>query len=234
MKRCQIKILQNERGVLNFGESLALKAVSLLLALILWITILGFKEEQLKKVVKFEPLVAPGMIITNKIPDTIEYTLVGPRVQLRDFANKLQPVRPDYRDRRDTIVPLKIDENILGELPSGVTVVSISPANLQIRLEKIIERAVLVRPSIQGEPLEGFEISSQLVAPQKVVISGPKSLVEAMEYVDTEPISVDQISDNMQGVYSIEIDESQGFRLLRDRVVRVELKVKKTPKGRKF
>ena len=42
----------SNQGSITFTESLGLKSVSLLLALILWITILGFKREELKKNVK--------------------------------------------------------------------------------------------------------------------------------------------------------------------------------------
>src|SRR5215210_1900531 len=91
------RIRINNKGSIAFSESLALKAVSLLLALILWITILGFKREEMKKNVKFEPLLPPGVVLVNKIPQFIQFTLSGPRVLLKDIEKKTQPIRPDLR-----------------------------------------------------------------------------------------------------------------------------------------
>ena len=151
-----MQFLDNQKGAMNFSESLALKAVSLLLALILWITVLGFKKEEMRKNVKFEPLVAPGMMITNKIPSHIMFTLRGPRVLLNDVEKKLPPIRPDFRRSKDLTIPVAISEVLLGELPAGVTVISYHPSNLLIRLEEVVERNVPVRPSLRGLPAQGL------------------------------------------------------------------------------
>src|SRR5580698_5558003 len=107
------RFLKSRKGAMQFSESLALKAVSLLLALILWITILGFKREELKKNVKFEPLLPPGVVLTNKIPQYIQFTLSGPRVLLKDIEKKTQPIRPDLRHTHDNTVVLSISEDLI-------------------------------------------------------------------------------------------------------------------------
>ena len=98
----------SDKTSMHFSESLALKAVSLLLALILWITILGFKREEIRKNVKLEPLLPPGMVIINKIPSHIQFTLSGPRVVLKNIEKKLQPIRPDLRRTKETTIGFSI------------------------------------------------------------------------------------------------------------------------------
>src|SRR5690606_28536205 len=142
--------------------------------LILWITILGFKKEEMRKQVKFEPLVAPGMMITNKIPTHIMYTLRGPRVLLKDVEKKIQPIRPDLRRTKETTIPIGISEDLIGELPAGVSVVSYHPSNLLIRLEDIVERYVPVKPTLRGLPAQGYDIGKVTVSPEKVVVAGPR------------------------------------------------------------
>ena len=63
-----LAILRCQRGSIPFWESFALKVVSFLLALILWVTFLGLKREEMHKRVKLEPLLAPGIMITNSPP----------------------------------------------------------------------------------------------------------------------------------------------------------------------
>jgi len=229
-----MKRLLTEKGAMYFTESVALKVVSLLLALILWITILGFKHEEIKKNVKLEPLIPLGMMITNKIPAYVQFTLSGPRVLLKDVEKKIQPIRPDLRRTRESTIGFAVSEDLIGELPSGVRVVGFFPANVLIRLEEIIERYVDVKPTFRGNPAEGYEISSFKVFPSKVAVSGPKSLLLALEYIGTEAFDIQDLKGVKEGIVSAEVDTNQGLQLSRDKVVRVRVSTKKVVRTEKM
>lgn len=213
----------NERGAISPGEGLALKVVSLLLALILWITILGFKQEELKVDVKLEPLLAPNMMITNKIPSFIQFVMTGPRVLLKDVQNKLQPIRPDLRATPETTIGLSISDDLLGEMPRGVKVISYFPPNVLIRLEQVIERYVEVKPIVNGQVAKGYEISSVRATPSKVAVLGPKTLFSKITSVGTDTFDVTGLAGSKEGVIPVKVDTNQGFRLSRERVVRVRV-----------
>lgn len=231
-----MKILTNHRGSLAFTESLALKAVSLLLALILWITILGFKREELKRSVKLEPLLPPGMMITNKIPQSIQFTLTGPRVWLKEADKKIQPIRPDLRRSRDTTIGFSISEDLIGDLPVGVRVTGFYPPQVLIRLEEVVERYVPVKPTLEGQPSPGYEVSAVKVTPSKVAVSGPKGLLQSLESVGTEPFSVQDLQGSKEGVSAAEVDSTQGLQLSRDKVVKIrvitkQVRIEDEPEG---
>jgi YbbR domain-containing protein len=215
---------------MNFSESLALKAVSLLLALILWITILGFKREEMKKNVKLEPLLPPGMILTSKIPSYIQFTLSGPRVLLKDAEKKIQPIRPDLRKTRETTVGFPITEDLIGELPVGVRVTSFYPPNVLIRLEEVVERYLPVDPTLSGSPAEGYEIATKKAVPNKVAVSGPKSLLQSMESVGTEAFDVQDLKGTKEGEVAVEVDTSQNLQLSRGKVVKVRVTTRRVQK----
>jgi YbbR domain-containing protein len=212
---------------MNFSESMALKAVSLLLALILWITILGFKREELKKNVKLEPMLPPGMILTSKIPSHIQFTLSGPRVLLKDVEKKIQPIRPDLRRNRESTIQFGISEEVLGELPVGVRVTAISPPNVQIRLEELIEKYIPVKPSLTGSPADGYEVGAVKASPTKVAVSGPRSLVQSLDSVGTELFDIHDLKGTKEGVVAVEVDATQGFQLSRDKAVQVKVSTKR-------
>lgn len=220
----------NEKGSLAFSESLALKAVSLLLALILWITILGFKREEIKKNVKLEPLLPPGVMLTNKIPSHIQFTLSGPRVLLKDVEKKDKPIRPDLRHTRDSTVVLSISEDLIGELPVGVRVTSFYPPTVLVRLEEVVESYIPVKPTLKGQVADGQELKEVKAQPSKVAVSGPKSLLQMLESVGTEPVDVQGLEGTKETVAAVEVDAEQGFRLSRDKVVRVRVTTKKVRK----
>ncbi len=222
-KRTSQRCFWNESGALQFTESLALKAVSLSLAIILWITILGFKREEIRKNVKLEPLLSPGMMITNKIPSYIQFTFSGPRIALKHLEKKLQPISPDYRRAGESTVSLTVTEDLLSELPNGVRVTGFYPSHVLIQLEEVVERYVAVRPSYKGSVAAGYEIVSAKVIPPKVAVSGPRSLLQAVETVGTEALDVEGLKGVKEAVIPVAVDTSQGFQLSREKVVKVRV-----------
>jgi len=220
---------RDSQGSMTFSESLALKAVSLLLALILWITILGFKREELKKNVKLEPLLPPGMVLVNNIPKSIEFTLSGPRVLLKDVEKKIQPIRPDLRRTRESTVGFSISEDLIIELPVGVKVTGYYPSSVLIRLEEVIERYVPVKPTLGGYPAEGYEIATSKATPAKIAVLGAKSKVQSLESVGTEPFDVTDLKGQKEGVVAVEVDAND-FQLSRDKTVKVKVTTRQVSK----
>lgn len=221
------KILRSERGSIPFWESFALKVVSFLLALILWVTFLGLKREEMHKRVKFVPLLAPGTMITNRIPSHIDFTLSGPRLLLKSVDKKLQFVTADFRRNRESTIGYPISEELLGELPKEVRVVGFSPTNVLLRLEEVVERYVRVSPTLKGSTESGWEIESVTVSPTKVAVSGPKSLMGRMDSVGTVPIEIDHLAGVKEAEVQAEVDSSLGFSLSRDSLVKVKIKARK-------
>ncbi|MBI1860824.1 MAG: YbbR-like domain-containing protein [Deltaproteobacteria bacterium] len=217
--------MQEERGNIQLSESLALKAVGLLLALILWVTILGFKREELKKAVKLEPLLPPGMMITNKVPSSILFTFTGPRVLLKDIERRLQPIRPDLRRTRDTTIGFSISEDLLGELPSGIRVVGFYPPNILIRLEELVEKKIKVHPTITGVLPVGYRLGKVVSTPDSVKVLGPKSLIESTTSLGTAPIDISSLKGSKQIDVEVDIDTEQGVQLTQERVVQVKVNI---------
>jgi len=225
-----MKLFKNIRGSLSLGESLALKAVSVLLALILWITILGFKREEIKKNVKLEPLLPPGVVITNRIPSYIQFTLSGPRVLLKDLEKKLKPIRPDLRRTRETTLGFTITEDMIGELPSGVRVLGFYPPNVIIRLEELSEAYVQVKPTLKGNLAAGYEIVSVTAKPNKIAVTAPKSYLQGLESIGTEPVDIEGLSQSKDTEATAEVDTTLGYQLSREKIVQVKILLRKVKK----
>ena len=213
---------------MQFSESLALKLVSLLLSLILWITILGFKKEELEKQVPIEFIVPPGSVITNKIPHSITFHLSGPRIALKNVEKHIQPIRPDLRHNTESSIVFTVSEELLGDLGNKVKVTSFTPSHILIRLEEVVERDILVKPVFKGQlTAENYEVGSWKVSPMKVMISGPKSLLELMENVWTEPIDLTQFTPPKDATTTISVDKVQGITLPREQGVKVKIQFRK-------
>lgn len=223
----KLRALSNKQGSVHLNESLALKAVSLLLSLILWVTILGYRREELKKNVRLEPQLPPGMMIVNKIPSSIQFTLSGPRVMLEAADKRIQPIRLDLTHTRQATNGFSVTEDLLGELPPGVRVTYISPPQVLIRLEEVVEKYIPVRATVTGKLIPGYEIAAVKTNPSKIAVSGPKGLLDSLEFIGTEAFNVDEAKGNLEGTVDAEVDASQGFQLSRDKTVKVRVIVKK-------
>lgn len=215
---------------IQFSETLALKVVSLLLGLTLWVTILDFKQEEITKNVKLEPLLPPGMVITNKIPGEIRYTLSGPRRHLKEAEKRIQPIRPDLRKTRDTTIGLAISDELIGELPGKVKVIGFYPPNVLIRLEEVVEQLVPVKVSIKGPAADGKSVQITRVSPSKIMVSGPKSVVQSLDYVQTQELDVHQVGQDKEITLNLDVDPLQGLQLPREKSVKIFLHLQSTRK----
>ncbi len=216
----------NKPKGLHFSESLALKLVSLLLSLILWVTILGFKKEELEKQVPIEFLLPPGVVITNKIPHTILFRLSGPRIALKNVEKHILPIRPDLRHTTENTIAFTVSEELLGELGGKVKVLSFAPSHILIRLEEIVQRQIPVKPVFKGAMTPPFEVKGWKIHPPSLMISGPKSVLEILENVWTEPIDLATLDPKSETQVTVGIDRLQGMELPHEQAVRVRINFK--------
>ena len=78
------------------------------------------------------------------------------------------------------------------DLPPGVQVSRISPAQISVNLAKRITRQVPVRPVLKGKPAQGYEVAEITFKPDKVDISGPEDGLAALDWIWTVPIEVER------------------------------------------
>lgn len=73
-------------------------------------------------------------------------------------------------------------------MPTGITLLQISPENINISVDRKISKTVPVEVTISGYLLDIYTYKQTSIIPRTVVITGPKSIIEQMKVVKTEPI----------------------------------------------
>lgn len=88
-------------------------------------------------------------------------------------------------------VPISIDlpSNIVEMNPLQVTVY---PEKVKVRLERNTVSAVKIVPQFAGVPADGYVVESYKANPEYVSIFGPRSIIQSVESISTEPIAVDE------------------------------------------
>lgn len=187
-------------------NNIGLKAISLLLALLLWLQVAGQQtvQQKLDLPVVFVNM-APEMEISNDYVRRVDVVLSSRR-GTSNFEDGSLTVKIDLRGSTpgaEKSYPLTADN--ISDRPSGVEVVSISPTSIRLLLENTIRKNIEVVPELVGEPAEGFQVT-KVTAPW-VTIIGPQSRVQEVSEAQTEPIGITGLSSTLESNVAVDIGE---------------------------
>ena len=167
-----------------------LKLVSLGLSFLLW-NLLGGKDEVIRVVTvpgQFVNL-APDLAISTDYQRQVEVTI---RSRRRIAVEEVQGLSAEI-DLQTMVagnVQISLNERNISNRPLGVEVLSIAPNPLQLELEQIQHKMVEVRPRLEGEPAEGYELVEVLISPQEISISGLEAELDKVSDISTEPVDI--------------------------------------------
>jgi len=177
-----------------FLEDWGTKLVALGITVALWLGVTGLQKPTSRRL-NSVPLVlnfSSDMEATNSPLKEVDIVVTGDKTKTSRLRSEDLVVSIDLTDitageRTIQLTP----ENINVDLPSGLKIDEIQPGKIAVRLEKVEEREVAVKPEIEGSVAEGFEIYAQTVVPARVRVRGPESFVKSLDSISTEKISLD-------------------------------------------
>jgi len=173
-------------------HNLGWKALSLLMAIGLWI------------VVAREPQLATSLAVPvefKNMPADLDFNSAVPdrvRLEVRGQSGRLS-----RENLTDIAVILNLSDAHVGErtynirernlnLPSGVFFDRTVPSQLTLHFEHLISRDITVKPVYQNVQ-RGYRVTSVVLAPTKVRIRGPERRVSIMDSVSTDPIDLTEV-----------------------------------------
>lgn len=174
-------------------KNLGLKLVSLLLACILWWYVSVPRREPVRERAMTASLVFAGMpsdlvITTPDVRGSVSVRVRGRRSELRMLASQSLEASADLRsvtkpgEVEITIRPQHIN------VPENVEVVSIDPNKIRFRVEELRQRAVPIRPYLEGSTPSGYLVGQATADPPLALCSGPASQIVKLAEVTTERI----------------------------------------------
>ena len=188
-------------------ENKGLKALSLLLAILLFIV---SRQPVIDLRLVGVPIeyrgLSPGVKIVGAAEQAVSVRLSGPRDIVRSLSPNQLLVIADLSGKEpgERVVQLKMDE---GFLPDNVKVMQIEPASIRIKLEPNLTKRLRVEAQLSGKVAEGREIYGVELYPSDVEIEGPQSVVSKMERVLTEKVSLDGRDADFQTSVEVEIPQ---------------------------
>lgn len=173
-----------------------LKLFSLAFAFGLWILVnYGERDTEKTLVVPVEFYNLPEQfVITGARDDYIDLRLRGPRSLLEGIKSKRIPL--DLNDVRPGVSTFRINADSLN-LPRGVRIVRISPAQVNLDIARLIRRTVPVRLETVGTVPRGYTLAAPELLPDKVEVSGPSSLVEKIRMIQTDSFDLSSLTQSV-------------------------------------
>ncbi len=174
------------------------KALALMISLFLWTVAHGSSSIErgfdIPIVLRGLP---PDLVITEQNADAVNVRVLGSRAALRNLAENKLEYPLEVTARKPGGVDYEVDLSSI-ELPRGMRVVSRSPTRISLSLEARGSKSVRIRPELEGEPAEGFEVGRVEVIPPRVRVSGARSEVLRLNEVVTDAIDVTGLSESVE------------------------------------
>jgi YbbR domain-containing protein len=170
-----------------------LKLVSLLLAFFLWFSI-NVSERDAERVLELPVVVRklpPDLVVVNAPDKAVTATLRGPRTILDGVDEQRGRIALDLSAATPGEMRIELAPDMIRpDLPRRLKLVRLEPQRLKMQVERLLRRRVPVRAELAGAPALGYMTAESSVRPAEVEVAGPKSKVEDLKEIRTEPIDM--------------------------------------------
>ncbi len=205
------------------------KVVALFITLVLWISVLGRKEETADKYIDIEYKLRSNRAIKNTVVDQIMYKVAGSRRSLTKYMEEdLEPIIIDLTDaslgRRVIQTPT---EGIV--IPFGTKIVSVNPKSIIVDIDELIVKKIPVKLTWSDTSPEEMGYKLVSINPEKVKVAGVRDSLSLLQHVLTESIELDILEQNKNHEDGLTIDirireiNKPGIKELKEKQVQVLL-----------
>jgi len=204
-------------------ENVGYKFASLFITFIIFFYGVGEQHIDVSKILPVEYILSNQLVIGNDVPPTIEIHVSGPRAAIQEFLPRTDVIKLDLTQARPGYSSYRVHSDMI-RLPRALKVTSISPSIVTPKLELREFKMVKVKPILDGDLPEGFELVEVTTIPAEVELTGPQSLVEQTESVKTLVIDISKLSGSLEQEVELEAN-GEGKLSSQPNVVKVYLRV---------
>ncbi|WP_409477109.1 CdaR family protein [Pseudobdellovibrio sp. HCB154] len=119
-----------------FFDNLSYKVVSLFVALILWISILGRRDFVTTKEMSVQLVLPPGYMVVGQSHDKLRVKISGAQPVLKKYKDSFKKVVFDLSDSGEGLVEIDVPNNRI-DVPEGVKVLNVKPNVIRVEIAKI-------------------------------------------------------------------------------------------------
>lgn len=83
-------------------------------------------------------------------------------------------------------------------LPPSVKVIGIDPPEMEFTFDDLVRKEVGVKVTQVGVLREGLKLDEMKVSPEKITITGPKTEVSDIQWIETDPIDFREVAESVE------------------------------------
>ncbi len=188
-----------------------IRFVALTISIILWIMVMGGKKVSVTKTATLDYQLPPHLMLANQPPVEVSIRVVGLPAFIEEFDRQRRVIPINLTKSSVGDVEIKLEDEIF-KLPLGVTLESVSPRLIPLKIGVAITKRVPVRAVIGNRLPEGVRLTSITTRPSTIEIRGPESRLQSIESVKTDPITVSPNSLRQDFEVSLNTKELPGIQ----------------------
>ncbi len=169
-----------------------LRLLAISLALVLWFFI-SFERREIPAERELEVPVTyslPRDLVRLDQINTVHVKLRGDASVVRTLTPFMVDVLVQLPDAEAGSQVVELAETHLS-MPTGLTLIAFDPPQLVLELDREVSRLLPVEAQLVGEPAAGAIWETPRVSPDRVLVRGPESLVQELNFLLTSPVTLD-------------------------------------------
>lgn len=212
------------------------KLVSLILAVGLWYYAVGEEGVEVTRTIPIEiKIEQENMSIVGKTTRVVVATLQAPRALLANLASgDLRAEHIIKKVENPGEYSFRVDPSEF-QLPSEkIRVVRVEPEVIVVKIDEMIVQKRGIEPVFRGDPAFGYRLDLKKVQldPLSVLVEGPKSQLEKVGKIKTQPIDV--VGRLRSFRKTMRLAEEPGLKLLSESIVDVYVPIEEAVNEKTF
>jgi YbbR domain-containing protein len=190
------------------GDNLALKLISLILALVAWFAVQGERTYETPVEAPVEYLLPPDLILVADAPPPERVMLVA--TGTRAGLNKLRRASIRYFVDLETVGPGRVVHSFRAPpdgFPPEVSISTVSPAEIELVFDERMTDVFPVQLRTRGELPTGFVQTEVALSPNRVRLVGAKSDLLSLELVRTVPFALSGRKSDFEGEIGLDLSK---------------------------
>lgn len=138
------------------------------------------------------------LVISTNLPETVKITVrekpnVFDKITEEDFN-----IRLDLKDVTGPVInkKIKLTWDIPKDMKSFFGIVNVHPKEIEINVEKLVEKNVTILLNLIGKPAPGFIVKRTTINPSVIRIQGPRSIIDLVNSINTETINIEGVKES--------------------------------------
>jgi hypothetical protein len=178
-------------------KELLLVFVSLCLGVMIWFLVVGADQMDMSLTVPIEILNLPKqLVIYNQYQKEVSVTLRGPRSIMQEMRSRNLSLPVDLSKAGPDTVVINTDSLPL-PLPSGLAILRMQPASITLSIDQLVQKHIPVTAETEGKVAPGHELTDIVLSPDRIPVSGPKTLLERQQTLKTYAISLEGMTHSV-------------------------------------